>query len=124
MQLERSTQRELQHLGLATVCAVVYAKITGEIPNPREPGEMQAILSDVAHAVSNLVVIYAPDPATGVPEPLGPLDLIEGKFLRGAQVFRSKRGEEMRGLTIRRCDMANAIKVLQSAQITFRKPGA
>jgi hypothetical protein len=121
--MERSNQRQLGHLGLPTACAVIYSKLAGTPPDPRNAREMQATLNDVARAVSTLVAIYAPDENSGVPRALPPEDVIEGQFLRGAQVFRTKQGDELRGLTIQRRDLFNAISVLQSAHIRFRRPG-
>ncbi|HET7362877.1 MAG TPA: hypothetical protein VFJ70_04805 [Burkholderiales bacterium] len=83
---------------------------------------MQAILNDVAHALATMVPIYAPSTYSGVPTALAQLDLIEGKFLRGAQVFRTKHGNELRRLTVQRRDMLSAISILESARISFRKP--
>lgn len=120
--MDRTRQREVQHLGLATACAVIYFRITGESVNPRRPPLMQAILNDVAHALATMVPIYAPSTYSGVPTALAQLDLIEGKFLRGAQVFRTKHGNELRRLTVQRRDMLSAISILESARISFRKP--
>lgn len=115
-------QTELQHLSLPTACAVVYSKIAGVTPDPRDPAKMQAILNDVAQALSNIVPIYAPDPASGKPKALTPLELVEGKFTRGAQAFKTKSGAELRGLTVQRRDLASALTILKSAQIRFRRP--
>lgn len=120
--MERSNQRELGHLGLPTACAVIYSQLVGTPPDARNPHEMQATLNDVARALSTLVVIYAPDGDSGLPRALAAEDVIEGQFLRGAQVFRTKQGDEVRGLTVQRRDMFNAISVLQSAHIRFRRP--
>lgn len=121
--MDGTRQRELQHLSLATACAVIYFRITGESINPRHPSEMQAILNDVAHAVATMVPIYVSSVYSGMPTALGQLDLIEGRFLRGAQVFRTKQGDERRRLTVQRRDMLSAISILQSARISFPKPG-
>ena len=120
--MDGTRQRELQHLGLATACAVIYFRITGESVDPRRTSLMQAILNDVAHAVATLVPIYAPSAYSGVPTALAQLDLLEGRFLRGAQVFRTKQGDELRRLTVQRRDMLSAISILQSARIRFPKP--
>ena len=121
--MERTRQRELQHLGLATACAVIYFRITGESVDPRRPSLMQGILNDVAHALATLVPIYVAGAYSGVPTALAQLDLIEGKFLRGAHVFRTRQGDELRRLTVQRRDMMSAISILESARTSFRKPG-
>ncbi len=121
--VERSEQRDLQHLGLPTACAVIYSKVTGVTPDPREPQGMREILNDVAHALSNLVPIFAPDRSSGLPILLPALELIEGKFSRGAHAFCTKKGTELRNLTIQRRDMLSAIVILKAANIRFQKPG-
>jgi hypothetical protein len=83
---------------------------------------MQAILNDVAHALSNLVTIYVAVAATGMPRALGQFELIGGRFRRGAHAFETKDGEEHDGLTIQRRDIASSIEVLRSANIGFRFP--
>lgn len=92
---------------------MIYNEIMGVPPDARNPPHMQAVLNNVARALSNLVVIYAPAPGSGMPKPAASADLIEGQFLRGARVLRTKGGD----------DMLNAISVLQSAHIRFRGPG-
>jgi len=82
---------------------------------------MQAILNDVAHAVATMVPIYAPSVHSGLPAALAQLDLIDGRFLRGAQVFRTKQGSELRPLTVQRRDMMSAISILESARVSFRQ---
>ena len=122
--MERSDQRQLQYVGLATVCAVVYNAITGRVPDPRRPDELDAVLNAVAHALSGTVPIFAPDPGSAVPRRLSPFYLAEGSFSRGAQVFTSRTGEEQRGLTVQRRDMLAAIAIFRSANISFPRPGS
>ena len=108
-------------MGLATVCAVVHNALTGQIPDPRQPNEMDSMLNDVARALSIVVPIFAPAPDSGGPTRLSPFYLSEGTFSRGAQVFTSKSGNELRGLTVQRRDMHSAITILKSSEITFRR---
>lgn len=118
--MDPSVPSSLQHIGLPTACAVIYAKITGEIPDPREPRELDRILNDVAHAVSNIVPVYAPSAESQIPAALAPIELIEGRFTRGAHVFRTRTGTELRGLTIQRRHMLGAIGFLKAARNRFR----
>ena len=99
---------------------MIYAHISGEPPDPREPREMDRILNDVAHAVSNIVPVYVVAAESEVPTALPPIELIEGRFTRGAHVFRTRSGEELRGLTIQRRHMLGAIGFLKAARIRFR----
>lgn len=118
--MDQDLRSSLQHIGLPTACAVIYARIKGEIPNPRDRDEMDRILNDVAHAVSNIVPVYAPAPPSQIPAALAPIELIEGRFTRGAHVFRTRTGKELRGLTIQRRHMLGALGFLKAAHIRFR----
>ena len=118
--MDQTVARSLQHIGLPTACAVIYAHITGEAPDPREPHEMDRILNDVAHAVSNIVPVYLPCAESELPTALAPIELIEGRFTHGAHVFRTRTGTELRGLTIQRRHMLGAIGFLKAARIRFR----
>ena len=40
---------------------LVYARVTGGTPDPREAATLNSILNDVAFALSNLVPVYADD---------------------------------------------------------------
>ena len=121
--MQPDMQSDLQHVGLPTACAIVYAKISGSVPDPREAASLDAILNDVAFALSNLVPIHAPDPVSGLPKALSPLELVEGRFSRGAHVFTAGDGEERRGLTVQRRDMNNAIAILRAAGVQFPRRG-
>lgn len=81
---------------------------------------MDRILNDVAHAVSNIVPVYVSDTQSEIPTALAPIELIEGRFTRGAHVFRTRTGKELRGLTIQRRHMIGAIGFLKAARIRFR----
>ena len=113
---------DLQHVGLATACAEIYAKVAGEHSSPPGLEEMQALLNGVAQVISNLATIYVQDAAAQVPRALAPSELIGGTFVRGAQAFATKQGGELRGLTLQRREMTYAISMLKSAQVAFRAP--
>jgi len=114
-------QRQLQHVGLPTACAVVYWQVSGTIADPRELGEWQTLLNTVARAMAGVVPVYAPDGDPSKPMPIAPADLLEGKFSGGAHRFTTKYGKELRGLTVQRGDMMTAISVFKSAGITFTR---
>src|SRR5262245_27651688 len=113
-------QRALQHIGLPTACAEVYAAITGGAPDATRPAEMQLLLNEVAHALSYVIRIYAIHPGSGLPQAIGGFDALQGTFVHGAHAFQARSGEELRGLTVQRRDMLRAIEVLRSAKIHFR----
>lgn len=117
--MDRGHQHELQHIGLPTACAEVYAGVTGAPPDAREPQSMQATLNEVARTLVYVIRIYRSEPASGVPAPIGGFDALRGSFVRGAHAFRTAGGEEIGGLTVQRRDMKRAIEILRSAKIRF-----
>ena len=121
--MDSARRRDLHHVGLATACAVIYAKITGEVLDPRDSARMQSVLDTLAHAVANIAPIYADDDPSGVRRRIPPLAIREGKFCRGAQVFTHKDGKELRGLTVQRRDMQAAIDILRSVHTRFDERG-
>lgn len=119
----RDNSRELEHVGLATACAEIYGQVAGAIPDPRASPDMQAILNQVAHVVANLATIYVSDAGAESQRALAPPDLIGGTFVRGAQAFRTRQGNELTGLTLQRREMAYAISILKSADVIFHGHG-
>jgi hypothetical protein len=110
----------LQYLRLPTAAALVHHHVAGRVPDARDSARLSALLDDVAHAISNIVPIYVSDPEGGSPRELAPVELITGKFARGAHVFVTRRGDEIEGLVIQRRDMLNAIGVLRGAGVKFK----
>ena len=102
--MERSVQHRIQYVGLPTACAVVYSHVSGQVPDARQPAAMQAILNDVARALSSLVPIYVHD-----------------RLARGAHVFVTQSGVELRGLAVQRGDLWSAIAILKSTGICFAR---
>jgi hypothetical protein len=110
--------RHLQHVALVTVVAQVLFGVTGRQVEGSRTADMLALFNDVAHAISSVVPIYAPESTTTF-KALSPLDLMDGKFERGALIFIAKDGRELRGLTVQRRDVLVAISVLKGANATF-----
>jgi len=82
-------------------------------PDATKPAEMRDTLNDIAHAMSVVVAIYARDSTSGLPVEIPVADLVTGKFIRGAHRLVSETGVEYVGLTVRRRDIATAIKLLK-----------
>lgn len=80
---------------------------------------MQALLHEVARAVSSVVPIYAEHGDSRMPMAIPPTDLADGSFSGGAHQFIAKSGRQFHGLTLQRGDMMAAITVLKAANITF-----
>lgn len=112
-------QRQCQHLGLPTACAVVYWQVSGTVADPRKLGEWQTLLNAVARALSGVVCVYAQDENSSTPVAIEPADLLNGTFSGGAHRFTTTSGKELRGLSVQRGDMMTAISVFKSAGITF-----
>jgi hypothetical protein len=113
--------RSIEHVGLPTACAVIYWKVSRAIPDARDMDLMHTILNDVARALACIVPIYAARAKSVMPVALAPRDVLEGRFVRGAHVFVTRLGEELRNLSVRRRDIAAAISILKSERIQFRK---
>lgn len=119
--MERSVQRRTQYVGLPTACAVVYSHVSGQVPDPRQPAAMQAIFDDVARALASLVPIYVSNPQSDMPATLAAGELLEGRFTRGAHVFVTRSGAQVRGMAVQRGDMWSAIAILKSTGIRFAR---
>jgi hypothetical protein len=111
--MDRSNQRSEQHLDLAMAAATVHIRTRGVPPDPARPTEMHSVLNDVAHAIAMVVPVYVADDDGGIPKELDASELLGGEFSRGAQMFTTKSGKGLRGLTVRRCDMEFAITILK-----------
>jgi hypothetical protein len=106
-------RRDLQHIALPTAASIVHIQVIGYPPDATKPAEMREILNVVAHAISNVVPIYASDPTTGFPVEVPPAQLLNAIFTRGAHFLTTKSGKEYNVLTVRRRDMDAAIVVLK-----------
>jgi hypothetical protein len=109
--------RELVAFAVAT--AFVYKALMGRAIDPMEIPAANALLHDVAHALSNVATIYGTSTDEQWAKPLPPLHLIEGRFERGATVLRTSSGIEYRQLAIRRDDMQLAVALLKRAGVKF-----
>lgn len=111
--------RDRQRVPLSVAAAVVFIRVTGEQVDGRRDPRTASNLNAVARALANIAPIYAVEPDHR-PRQLGPLDLLRGDFVGGAQAFRTFDGRELNALVIERRDMLAAISVLRAAKIRFR----
>jgi len=121
--MDRGAERGLQHVALPTACTLVYSNVTGQALDARETRAMRGVLDDVARALASLVTVYAADSRWRVPKAIEPVELIAGRFTRGAHIFIMKDGSELRYLSVRRGDLWSAITILKSTGIRFRRSG-
>jgi hypothetical protein len=112
--------RELQHISLPTAAALICFGATGITLDASRPEEMQRLLNNLAHAISNVAAIFALDAATGKPTEIPGAELLGATFLRGAHVLLTTGGKEYRGLTVQRRDMNSAIVILKRAGFGIR----
>src|SRR5258708_16514908 len=87
--MRKDLDRDVQHVGLPTACAVIYARVMGNVPST-DPAVMQDLLNGVAHAVSNVVPIYSRDATDSLPTPIAAFELVHGKFSPAPHAFPLK----------------------------------
>jgi hypothetical protein len=112
--MERS-HREPEFLSLPMAAGLVCMQVLGKLPDATAPGEMQQTLDYFARAIAALAPIYAAndDPAQ-LPTEIPAIELIEGAFYRGANVFKSRSGAEYRNLLVQRKDVDSAVEILRA----------
>jgi hypothetical protein len=116
--------RELRHLALPTAATIVHIETIGVPPDASKMAETRDVLNNVAHAISNVVAIYAQDPESGMPVEISAAELLDARFLRGAHLLVTKRGKEYRGLTVQRRDLNEAILILRRIGFAIKPAGA
>jgi hypothetical protein len=118
-QVDRNPQRESELVTLSTAALVTYHRVMGSTFEPLDVPHANAVLREVARAISNVAPIYAAASATQQAKVLPDSELLSGEFLRGASLLRTSRGVEYRQLSIRRVDMRSAIAILRRAGVRF-----
>ncbi len=76
-------------------------------------------LNIAASAISRLVEIYVVDEAARTRTPTR-LDLINGRFVRGATEFRRIDGTTVRSMSVKRTDLTSALSLIKRVGIPFR----
>jgi hypothetical protein len=114
---DRERQHDLEHLPIAVAAAQTYYQVVGETPKQKNVGHLDQVLNNVAHALSNIALLYRPDGMTQ--REIEPIELLNARFRRGATVLTLKDGSELRGITIRRIDVREAVTVLRAIKARF-----
>ena len=114
---DRAKQHDLEHLALPVAAAQAYFQILGRTPEDKTVANLDRVLNRVAHAITNVVPVHVPDGAGS--RQLLPIELMQAEFRRGATVLLLPNGTELRGMTVRRGDMREAISVLQAIKAQF-----
>jgi hypothetical protein len=115
--VDRALQHGLEHLPIAVAAAQTFFQVVGETPKQKKVGHLDQVLNNVAHALSNVAPLYHPDGMTQ--RQIEPIELLNARFTRGATVLVLKDGTELRGITIRRSDVREAVTVLRAIKARF-----
>ena len=107
-------------IALSAATLIVYKQIMGAEMPPNDAPETNAIMHDVAHALSNVAPIYGARRNAQRLKPLPVFDLMHGAFQRGATVLRTPKGIEYQKLFIRRDDLWLAIARLKGVKFKAR----
>jgi hypothetical protein len=105
------------YISLATACLALYREQTDVLPDVMHPS-VQAVFDEVARAIAQIVPIYARREADA-PREISQGELMDGRFVEGGRILVTSAGSEIRGLVIRRADLATASRVLIMAGVTF-----
>jgi hypothetical protein len=118
---DRARQHDLEHLPISVAAAQTYYQVVGEVPRQKSIGHLDQILNSVAHAITNVAPVYVAD-GRGQRQ-IQPIELLNSCFTRGATVLRLRDGAELRGITVRRIDVREAVVVLRAVNARFDDVG-
>lgn len=105
-------------LPLPAAAAIVYRESPGGAAATPSRADHDDALNIAASALSRLVAIYAYD-AQAHERVVVKLDLVQGRFARGATEFRRRDGDPLVELWVRRADLAAALARIERAGIPF-----
>jgi hypothetical protein len=115
--IDRAKQQDLEHLPLPVAAAQAYYLVVGETPKQKSVAHLDRILNNVAHAITNVAPVYVAEGAAQ--RQISPVELLQSEFTRGATILRLKDGTELRGVTVRRIDVREAVTVLKAVKARF-----
>jgi hypothetical protein len=114
---DRARQHDLEHLPLAVAAAQTYYLVVGDAPKHKSGAHLERILNNVAHAITNVAPLFV---AEGTEQrQLLPVELLQAEFTRGATLLTLHDGTELRGVTVRRIDVREAVTVLRAVKARF-----
>jgi hypothetical protein len=114
---DRAKQHDLEHLPLAVAAAQTYYLVVGDTPRQKSIAHLDRILNTVAHAITNVAPLFV---AEGTAQrQISPLELLQSHFARGATILKLHDGTELRGITVRRIDVREAVTVLRAVKARF-----
>ena len=105
---------------MTTAASLVCRQIIGPGEEREDPRERERLLDRVAAAMAKIAPVYGFECDSNTSRQLRPSELIDGRFLRGATLFRTRTGKEFRRLTILRDDLWAAVAILKRARVRLR----
>jgi hypothetical protein len=114
---DRAKQHDLEHLPLSVAAAQTYYLVVGATPKQKSVAHLDRILNSVAHAITNVAPLYVADGAAQ--RQIAPVELLRSQITRGATVLTLHDGTELRGITVRRIDVREAVTVLKAVKARF-----
>lgn len=117
--MDREDIGERQQVALPVAVAVVIYKLSGEQVGGARTPEALRLFNDIAHGMAHVVPVYTTQP-NGLPKALGHMEVVQGRFERGALFFRAVDGTEYRHLTVQRRDITTAIDTLKAVKVRIK----
>jgi hypothetical protein len=107
----------MEHLPIAVAAAQAYYQVAGRTPKQGSVAHLDKVLNNVARAITNVAPVYVADGLTQ--RQIEPIELLHSSFRRGATVLTLKDGTELRGITVRRIDVREAVMILKAVKAQF-----
>lgn len=106
-------------VSLPAAAAIVFHQAQGRSARAvASASDHDDALNIAASAISRLVDIYMTDEATHARTPTR-LDLLTGKFVRGATEFRRNDGSSVHAMSVKRTDLTSALSLIRRVGIPF-----
>ena len=115
--VDRAVQHDIEHLPIAVAAAQAYYQVAGRTPKQSGVAHLDRVLNNVARAITNVAPVYVADGLTQ--RQIEPIELLQSSFRRGATVLTLKDGTELRGITVRRIDVREAVTILKAVKAQF-----
>ena len=107
------------HVALAVAAAMAFHEAQGRSTGAiRSRGDHDDALNIAASALSRLLTIYTIDEATRGRVAVK-LDVLAGRFVRGATEFRRSNGSIVGSMSVRRGDLTSALSLIKRVGIPF-----
>jgi hypothetical protein len=106
-------------IALPAAAAVVFRQVRGHsLRTAASLEDVNDALNIAASALSRLIEIYVLDEVAHTRAPMK-LDVVSGKFVRGASQFQRDNGSTIDAMSVKRADLASALSLISRAGIPF-----